>query len=422
MQPEELDLTVQYYRLEHGTDATPSKSQDIFDDATRLVLSVTREVKWYTPSSSSLSFAIGEHCFQWNREVPELENDADVRSNRDIAEWEDDVAVGDDELWALAELEEFDHSRLHRLLEAQPPGHNHAPSADDPALLGDALTPPADPSTPPAANYSNMTVGQKRSPDRDFDALATHASKRPKLDESSTRDLIPQPHLFLSIATTDDPDYQPPSEVKLQWSPLPPHTLSSAMEYMQDPYTRLSWIIPVRGRLQWEGATTASILAPSDDAGSPVDDQLPCVNSDSSGGSELVWTRDALNDLWNTLKNVRESKRFGPLSLSYHVAMPPALASSMGQYSYIGSHKQTTLSMSSSATSNPSLDDPPSRITGSPLQAVDHIRVYHDAKYTQSLRMVLRVWSYKRAGQKVRLLKEAKLVLVDEYREGLMIC
>ncbi|KAI0718593.1 hypothetical protein C8T65DRAFT_80918 [Cerioporus squamosus] len=407
MRPEELDLTVQYYRPEEP-DTTPSLTQNIFDNAARLVLSVAREARWHNPPSSSrLSFAIGEHCFQWNREISQLVNNADVRNKRNFPEWEDDVEVGDDELWALCDLEEFDHSHLHRLLESQPPAHNHASSAD-------AFPPPATP-------HNSMTVGRKRSPERDSGAVTTQSKKRPKFDESSICDVIPEPHFLPSRATTDDPDYQPPS-VKLQFSPLPPHTLASAMEYMRDPYARLSWIIPVRGRLCWDGATAASILAVSHDAGSPIsDDYLPFVNSDSSG-SELMWTRDALKDLWNTLINVRELGRFGPLSLSFHVALPAALASSMERISYVGSHKQTTISMSTSMTSNVYVGEPPLRNTRSPLDGIDYIKVFHDAKYTQSLRAVLRAWSYKKAGQKMRLLKEAKLVLVAERSQGLVIC
>lgn len=191
---------------------------------------------------------------------------------------------------------------------------------------------------------------------------------------------------------------------------------------MQDEYARLAWIIPVRGRLQWAGATAASILEDDHGPRSPASDNLlPFVDSDPSG-SKLTWTRGSLNDLWSTLKDLRECGRFGPLSLSFHATVRTGLTDSMEHYSYFGSHKQTTISMSTSVSSDMPADEPQQRNTGPPLSAVDYIKVYHDAKYTKNLRAVLRAWSYRKAGQKLRLLKEAKLVLVDELSRGLVIC
>ena len=49
--PAELDLTVHYYRPEH-LDATPPLTQNSFDNAAALAMSVTRDVKWYNPAES----------------------------------------------------------------------------------------------------------------------------------------------------------------------------------------------------------------------------------------------------------------------------------------------------------------------------------------------------------------------------------
>lgn len=49
--PAELDLTVHYYRPEH-LDDTPPLTQNIFDNAAALAMSVTRDVKWYNPADS----------------------------------------------------------------------------------------------------------------------------------------------------------------------------------------------------------------------------------------------------------------------------------------------------------------------------------------------------------------------------------
>ena len=163
------------------------------------------------------------------------------------------------------------------------------------------------------------------------------------------------------------------------------------------------------------------------DLNSPQEQTLPVAprpgdGADPEDKSEVVWTRDALIVFWDFLKSIREAGRLGALSLSFH-AVPPASAPSMEPFSYVGSHKQTTIAGSSSVSSiiPTSIIDGPLSV-GSPLRMVDHIKVYHDAQYTQAVRTILRAWSYQKEGQKIRLLKEARLVLVDERSRGLLIC
>jgi hypothetical protein len=59
-----------------------------------------------------------------------------------------------------------------------------------------------------------------------------------------------------------------------------------------------------------------------------------------------------------------------------------------------------------------------------PITFVDHIKVYHDAANSMQLRNLLDAWAFQsgEAGaHKVRLLKGARLVLLDERSKGMLV-
>ena len=121
---------------------------------------------------------MGTNCFQWDRDLPKVPGILGVPSRRTIANWDEDVAVRDDELWALEDLEDFDHRHLHHLLELQPP------------LLAQASE--GQLSTDNSLHSITMAVGRKHSLEQDSGALITQVTKRPKLDEASLRDVLPE--------------------------------------------------------------------------------------------------------------------------------------------------------------------------------------------------------------------------------------
>lgn len=138
-----------------------------------------------------------------------------------------------------------------------------------------------------------------------------------------------------------------------------------------------------------------------------------------------MWTTDALKQFWDVLKSLREAGHLGALSLSFYTIPSATTVGSMEQHSYVGSHQQTIPSRNSSPVTL--ADHPTSSATElgpprSPLRAVDHFKIYHDAPYTKVVRSALHGWSYRNGDQKIRLLKGAKLVLVDERSKGLLIC
>jgi hypothetical protein len=73
--------------------------------------------------------------------------------------------------------------------------------------------------------------------------------------------------------------------------------------------------------------------------------------------------------------------------------------------------------------------NPPKEVTAegvaSALSKTDYIKVYHEAKKSMFLRTALDLWAYEqgegKAKEKVRVLKGAKLVMVDHLSTGVLI-
>ncbi|KAI0753314.1 hypothetical protein C8Q80DRAFT_1095787 [Daedaleopsis nitida] len=414
MDPQEVDVTLHHFTSgpEKDKDVTNLSSEELLCAAVRLVLSTTRETRWYQPRRIDPQiFVIGKRCFEFEAEVPRTEaseyHPVLASENQDLEQWITAMVTFDDHVRALADLEEFDHSRLHHLLDSQP-----LPTTPNQQTSEHQTEEPQSSST-------TMVIQQKR-----FNDEEPQPNKRRRFDENSLRFILDPPHFLPSRPATDDPQFQKSSfSPKMRIVPIHPHTLQSAQSYIADPFARLAWIVPVRGRLQWDGATSAGILADISESGSsPVDQQLPIAPLVSGESSilEVTWTRVALMAFWNVLKGLREAGHLGPLSPSWY-AVPAPAAPSMQPYSYVGSHKQATMS-TSAALSSIVPAEISAEVPGSPLRMVDHIKLYHDARYTQGVRNILDAWSYKKDDKKIRLLKGARLVLVDERSRGILMC
>ena len=197
---------------------------------------------------------------------------------------------------------------------------------------------------------------------------------------------------------------------KMPAVPIPPYSNATAEEVTRDPFRRLAWVVPVRGRPPW-GATPAAVLA------DPLANSFPQATCDNL---TLVWTTDALRDFWGFLKNLKDAGNLGPLSVAFHGATTVDSSSSIGQ-SHFGSHGQESGPQFSARSSAPQSGTDSEELSVS-LHQCDHFRVYHDARYTRVLRNVLRAWSYQKNGQKIRLLKGAKLVLLENRGNGVLLC
>ena len=157
-------------------------------------------------------------------------------------------------------------------------------------------------------------------------------------------------------------------------------------------------------------------------------------NPDPDVPSVIFWTKGAVQALWQFLLQVREAQRFGPIGLSFHYA-----AATKAEIKVAA---PTTNNATTAITTLKS-----QRRSGAPtILDLDHIKVYHDARYAVHLRNVFHAWSYQYdedssgAGhetptatmdgiehrtvvkRKVRMLKGVRLALLDERSKVILIC
>lgn len=66
-----------------------------------------------------------------------------------------------------------------------------------------------------------------------------------------------------------------------------------------------------------------------------------------------------------------------------------------------------------------------------PLALIDHIKIYHDTRFTMAIRNILDAWRFDAVEgttatgepniKKIRILKGARLVLLDERSKGVLV-
>ncbi|KAJ7789918.1 hypothetical protein B0H14DRAFT_2626614 [Mycena olivaceomarginata] len=289
-----------------------------------------------------------------------------ARSLRNLAEWNADISRSDD-VFDLNKLEEFKNTDL---------------------------------------DFLTARTAVKRSHSKE--SLQERASKQRKLDIASLRNVISQPHVLPSTmpVSTNKSSVAPYSKCKP--IPIPPHSLP-----LPDPlpYTRRSWVIPVRGSLPWRHATSAVVLQDPGDLPEPPD---PYTHE------EIAWTAAALASLWSLLLLLRDKSPVGPLGLSFNVSSNVA-SDSQPTYSEISGMGAQPLTFDNGAAVSMVSSARPVPI---PLTFIDHIKIYHDAVYSMQLRNLLDAWSFetgKAGAPKIRVLKGSRLVLLDERSKGIVV-
>lgn len=189
---------------------------------------------------------------------------------------------------------------------------------------------------------------------------------------------------------------------------------------MPSPHARSAWLVPIRGNLPWDDCTPAIILASSH--------KLPCPSQKTS--DPITWTHASLASFWAFLLNLRATCNVGPIGVSFHASRPPLpqVGSSHNTVSSVlGLGNQAAFE--SRATTTPRSTATPTPSSRPPLSSVDHVKIYHKAPTAMYLRNALHVWAYQAEAsiehgempEKIRLLKGARLVLVDERSKGILI-
>ncbi|KAJ7757106.1 hypothetical protein B0H16DRAFT_1885807 [Mycena metata] len=283
-----------------------------------------------------------------------------------LKEWNADVDFSD-EVFNLNDLEEFQSTKLNLL------------------FLDNEVK----------RSYSEVSLGEP-------------PTKRRKLDVASLRNAIPQPHIFPSNSTQKQSSFTPYSRTKP--IPIPPHTLPLPAPL---PYTRRSWVIPVRGTLSWRHATSAVVLLDSNALPEPPDPDTH---------EEIVWTTGALASFWSFLRLIRDKKTGGSLGLSFHVAHYVSSNNSQPSYtelSGMGAQPQPIYTQDTGGAS--SVVSSVRQVATTPLTFLDHIKVYHDAVNSLQVRNLLDAWAFEAGADKIRLIKTARLVLLDERSKGIIV-
>ncbi|KAG8700549.1 hypothetical protein FRC08_004634 [Ceratobasidium sp. 394] len=174
-------------------------------------------------------------------------------------------------------------------------------------------------------------------------AAAPFAPPASKIYRGSLHKTIPQPHFFPSLPCPSPPLMEgmlaalEVSSVHAWFDEHGKPKLAPTEGFVCEPWKRVAWIIPVRGRPPWEGCSSAAISS------------RPIVKARKK--RTILWTPAALRSLWTQLDGFRESKRVGPLSLSFE----PAQAD----------------------------------------QAFEFVKVYHEARVSLKLRTILKVLEFR---------------------------
>ncbi|KAJ7507355.1 hypothetical protein B0H11DRAFT_2219170 [Mycena galericulata] len=299
------------------------------------------DTRWISAVKISRTPTGASTTYEFARGPPESSS---KRSPSNLKEWNTSIDSSDD-VFSLDQLEEFKNTDLDLLLLVNVKRAHAEGSMDEPPL------------------------------------------KRRKLDVASLRNVLPQPHILPSIEPNSIKSNSVTAYSRSKPIPIPPHTLPLPSPV---PYTRRSWVVPVRGSLPWQHATSAVMLLDFTDPPEPPD---PITHE------EITWTAAALASFWsflleyfssNSQPTYTELSGMGAQLLSSDIGTAPSIASS-------------------------------SRRATMPLNLIDHIKVYHDAATSMQIRNILDVWVLETGESKIRLLKGARLVLLDERSKGVLV-
>ncbi|OCH92742.1 hypothetical protein OBBRIDRAFT_409898 [Obba rivulosa] len=347
-------------------------------------------------------------------------------SSDSLLDWNSESAVlNQPEVFRMADLEEFQNTVL-----------NHPIIQDRSRTAG--ITEGSDAEKP----ENEHILSQPRSAQRQNEVGPLHA-------------IIPQPHFhgvpqpttYHVRQTISFPPYQ-----KAYPTALAPYTPDTVQLLLGRRFTRLAWIIPVRGALPWPKCTAACLLrsgsAPHFSRSPLPIGPSPQLDDAEKVRPEITWTRESLLSCWDFLLELRRVKSMGPLALAFHAALPSDAGSVLGhgQQSMSSGHQSTAVATAPGTIPN--------------LLFVDHIKVFHDSAYTMQLRNIIDVWGFQlddtqkspeRANvvphvhhpteqpeqtaqtnaaeatvplshpTKIRMFVGAKLALIDERSRGVMI-
>ncbi|KAF8685116.1 hypothetical protein RHS04_00954 [Rhizoctonia solani] len=181
-----------------------------------------------------------------------------------------------------------------------------------------------------------------------------------KIYKGHLHSVIPQPHFLPSLpcpspsltegmlASLVPPSFQ--NWLNQDGSPAQDQA-SAARNFLSDTWGRAAWIIPVRGRAPWEGCSGAMVSL------RPIKERKKRI---------IVWTPAALRSFWTQMAGFRDTKRVGPLSMSFEAAPDKAPQPE-------GHQEASELKAS---------------------RSFEFIKLYHDSRVSLKLRTILQVLEF----------------------------
>ncbi|KDR77294.1 hypothetical protein GALMADRAFT_225410 [Galerina marginata CBS 339.88] len=363
----DLSFTVHEY---HNPASDVRTTQEVLlENAYQLVkasVSVNAEwsyVKCIPGSYGVQGTAIGGNCYVFNASPPNILSEKGRA--KEIKEW--GSSVTEDEVFNMDDLEEFTGSGYGHILEGKT-----------------------------AAHVSSVNSQSSKKRENNASPENEPEPKKRKLHVGSLYNVIPQPHMHPSPFS--------PSEARTKGKPykrVDPIFISPYTTLSSSDDTRWAWLIPVRGAFRWEHCTSGEFLDNS---------HLLPIPPTPGSPDRVSWTEASLRGFWQFLLDLRNVGSLGSLGISFHAARDkPSQASKFSASDSILTPSRATLDTSLNPSSQTSM--------------VDYIKVYHDAPKALYVRYALDIWQYRKTSgdDKIRVLKGARLVLVDEASQGIAV-
>ncbi|KZV67722.1 hypothetical protein PENSPDRAFT_754695 [Peniophora sp. CONT] len=306
-----------------------------------------------------------------------------------------------------------------------------------------------------------VTLGRRaRSPSAIADK---RPMKRVKLNETDTLlGLLPMPHFVagprpVDVISSHEADRNTLKPFRRTYTPIAPYTAETIATLLSpNCQESLKWIVPLRGTLPWAGCTRGLFTGSWKDVGvsnpktrgeAGSEQLVPAYDTD---GESVTWSPDAARQLWSDLRDAvrQEGTSLGKATLSFRGARRPRL----GMCAPLSPQPGDVEDRTGDATTNKgdTLQGSEAGRAGEmrrALDEIDHIAVYCDAWRAPIVQELLYIWQYESRSSelsvvgehggggtdgggpsaegkgpvgKVRMLKGARLVLVDGLGQGVL--
>lgn len=370
-----------------------------------------------------------------------LPRDGTSGTQEDLKEW--GSPVEESEVYRIEDLEEFVSSNFSSLFQVKEANPEHSQLLHRARVKRDAEAAILDEGVRSLKRLRSDKVGIEIPRLTSSDGKVAPVVTEPQVVEDKDLDLEPlyhvipqvqshgiiciehmtdiefffQPHVHPSLLPKKPPKESVKGYDKTIPIPISPHVQISPPSR----YDRSAWLIPVRGKLPWEGCTSAAVLAPLR--------RVPIEPGPITNGHRILWSHDALQRFWKFILSLRDNGSLGAIGISFH-ATPPSRVPTGFSYSYstpscVGAQIVPRDTLPSIASSESGHSTPSASILFDVPSSVDYMKIYHEGPRRMIVRTALDVWRYdvdaKDGSQKVRPLKGAKLVLLDHRSRGVLI-